>query len=168
MPSYDYLSTVVRCRAIYLWFSFPPGNHSQVACHRTTIVRLSYDALRFHRHYRCIANPSFSVCPQNYDFNIVAHVVARCDQCFRKFEPYDIEVSIHHVWIYIRCVADYKFKQFWMHCDLSIGMLVISYQIIIWGLWGIWLYHCSVQEFTSPVITYPHTKSRRTQIKIYL
>ena len=83
------------CRTIYLWFSFPPGNHSHVVCHRTTIIRLSYDVIRFHRHYRCVANPSFPVWPQNYDCNIVADVIARCDQCFSKFEPYDIEVSIH-------------------------------------------------------------------------
>ena len=31
-------------------FSFPPSNHSQVVCHRTTIVRLYYDVIRFHRH----------------------------------------------------------------------------------------------------------------------
>ena len=28
--SFDYCSTGVRCRTIYLWFSFPPSNHSQV------------------------------------------------------------------------------------------------------------------------------------------
>ena len=44
---------------VRLWFSFPPSNHSQVVCHRTTIVRLYYDVIRFHRHYRCVANPSF-------------------------------------------------------------------------------------------------------------
>ena len=52
MSSYDYLSTVVWCRTIYLWFSFPPGNHSQVVCHRTIIARLSYDVIRYHRHSR--------------------------------------------------------------------------------------------------------------------
>ena len=41
--SYDYRSTVVRCRTIYLCFSFSPSNHSEVVCHRTTIVRLSFD-----------------------------------------------------------------------------------------------------------------------------
>ena len=59
MSSCDYRSTGVRCRTIYLWFSFPPSNHSQVVCHRTTIVRLYYDVIRFHRHYRCVVNPSF-------------------------------------------------------------------------------------------------------------
>ena len=50
--SYDYLSTFVRCRTIYLWFNFPPGNHSQVVGHRTTIVRLSYDVMRFPEFHR--------------------------------------------------------------------------------------------------------------------
>ena len=42
--SYDYRSTVVRCCTIYLCFSFSPSNHSEVVCHRTIIVRLSYEA----------------------------------------------------------------------------------------------------------------------------
>ena len=45
--SYDYRSTIVRCRTIYICFSFSPSNHSGVVCHRTTIVRLSYDVVRF-------------------------------------------------------------------------------------------------------------------------
>ena len=47
--SYNYRSTVVRCRTIYLCFSFSPSNHSEVVCHRTTIVRfstMSYDLVR--------------------------------------------------------------------------------------------------------------------------
>ena len=64
--SYDYRSTVVRCRTIYLCFSFSPSNHSEVVCHRTTIVRLSYDVVRF-----------------TYDFTEIIHVSqthrVRCD-----------------------------------------------------------------------------------------
>ena len=44
--SHDYRSTVVRCRTIYLCFSFSYSNHSEVVRNRTTIVRLSYDVVR--------------------------------------------------------------------------------------------------------------------------
>ena len=52
--SYDYRTTIVRLsydyRTIYLCFSFSPRNHSEVVCHRTTIVirchTMSYDVVK--------------------------------------------------------------------------------------------------------------------------
>ena len=105
--------------------SYIPRNHSEAACHRMTIVRLAYDVVRFTydsaSHQAIIVKSyvivrlSFEVLwcqtisqtlpmrrkphrfewPQNYDCDIVADVVARCDQCFSKLELYDIKISIH-------------------------------------------------------------------------
>ena len=105
--------------------TFSPRNHSEAVCHRTTIVRLTYDVVRFtydsasHQaiivksyvivrlSFDCImmsydftdiTDASQTHCfewPQNYDCDIVADVVAGCDQCFSKLELYDIKMSIH-------------------------------------------------------------------------
>ena len=47
-------------RTIYLWFSFSSGNHSEVVWHRTTIVRLSYDVVRFTCDFTDITDASQS------------------------------------------------------------------------------------------------------------
>ena len=101
--SYDYRWTVVRCRTIYLCFSFSPSNHSEVVCHRMTIVRLSYDVVRFTYDFTDIIDVSQTIVSgvttklrlqyrsrSGGNFrNLRCHpshdVAARCDQGFGVF-----------------------------------------------------------------------------------
>ena len=87
MLSYDYRSTDVRCRTIYLCFSFSPSNHSEVVCHRTTIVRLSFDCRTMSYdivRYRTISYDVVRCRTMSYDFTEMIDVSqthrVRCDR----------------------------------------------------------------------------------------
>ena len=107
--SFDYRSTVARCHTIYLCFGFSPSNHSEVVCHRTTIVRLSYYVVRCSTC--CTISHKLSMCRKpivsgvttklrlQYRSRIGEHfrnlrchplhdVAARCDQGFNLIAHY--------------------------------------------------------------------------------